>query len=421
MPNVSLQIKDCYAMVNAMVAMATGEQSISVVDTSSFVDAGKLILSTGYDNIMKVCSVLVGDYWVAARPYTGKFRTILKDAAGFSARKMKTSFYSTLTEPSHMYNTDLYTNLGQGLTDTSGAGNMWDQNFPDSVENLFYSSYVWDKHYSVTEDQIAMWFRSEEEFIKYWNGFLTEFDNDVEQELETKNRMVILDRIGGTYANKAVRPESAVNVVKVYNDYCGTNYTWNEIITEHKEDFIKVFDSKLEIDSDRLTYRTVKYHDPLSKTVNGVTKVIRRHTPKDKQRFLYYSPLFRFAKNFTFANLFNPQFIPETQGEGVASWQAFDTDIDDDNMAVYVKPAAAFGEGTPENVKLDCVLGILFDEDAIMTHNFVEHRYTTPLEAAKGYRNMWFHYRFGAYQDYSENCIIYYAEDEDTNSEENNG
>ena len=59
------------------------------------------------------------------------------------------------------------------------------------------------------------------------------------------------------------------------------------------------------------------------------------------------------------------------------------------------------------------VLGLLFDEDAIMSNNIFTHVYTTPIEARKGYRNTWFHYRFSSYQDYSENSIMYYMDDSD--------
>ena len=311
-----------------------------------------------------------------------------------------------------MYNTDLYTNIGDGLGDDAGTGNMWEQKLPKMVEEYFYSEAVWDDHYTQYEDQIKLAFRSESEFLSWINAFMTVFNNGLELRLEAKNRTLFLDRIAGNYLQKATRPESAVNMTTVYNDYCGTSYTTQEILKEHREDFLKVFGSKLQIDSDRMTTLTKKYHDSMTITENGINYDVLRHTPKDKQRFIYYSPIFKLAKNFVLADVFNPSFIPETSGEGVESWQAFDTDIEDNNMKIACKPSLP-NNAKSEEVELDCVLGLLFDEDAIMSNNIFTHVYTTPIEARHGYRNTWFHYRFRAYQDYSENSIMYYMADED--------
>lgn len=415
MANVTFGIKDVYAVMNDLYRQATGQNDINVVDTSTFIDAGQRVLDTGVGNVLDSLSILVGETWMNERPYTGKFKIITKDMPGFASRKRKISFYTQDAEASGMYNTDLYTNIGDGLGDDAGVGNMWEQKLPKMVEEYFYSEAVWDDHYSQYEDQIKLAFRSEGEFIAWINAFMTVFNNGLELRLEAKNRTLILDRIAGNYLQKATRPESAVNMTKVYNDYCGTNYTTEEILKEHREDFLKVFGTKREIDSDRLTQLTKKYHDSMTKTENGIEYDVLRHSPKDKQRFIYYGPIFRAAKNFTYADIFNPQFIPQVQGEEVMSWQAFDTDIEDNNMKVYCKPAMPNGAET-DNVQLDYVLGLLFDEDAIMSNNIFTHVYTTPIEARKGYRNVWFHYRFRSYQDYTENSILYYmADEEDSN------
>lgn len=410
MAAVTLGIKDVYPIMNDFYRQATGQNDITVVDTSSFINAGQKILDTGIGNVLNSFSILVGETFFNERTYKGKFSIASKNIPGFAARKRKISFYTQDAEASGMYNTDLYTNIGDGLRANAGTGDMWEQKIPKMVEEYFYSEAVWDDHYTEYEDQIKMAFRSEGEFLQWINAFMTVFNNGLELRLEAKNRALFLDRIAGNYLQKATRPESAVNMTKVYNDYCGTNYTTDEILKEHREDFLKVFGSKLQIDSDRLTTLTKKYHDSMTITENGIEYDVLRHTPKDKQRFIYYSPLFKLAKNFVLADVFNPSFIPETSGEGVESWQAFDTDYEDNNMKVQVKPALPNG-AVSSNVKLDKVLGLLFDEDAIMSNNIFTHVYTTPIEAKHGYRNTFFHYRFSAYQDYSENSIMYYMFD----------
>lgn len=413
--NVVFGIKDVYAVMNDLYRQATGQNAINVVDTSTFIDAGQKVLDTGVGNVLNSLSILVGETWMNERPYKGKFSIASKTMPGFAARKRKISFYTQDAEAAGMYNTDLNTNIGDGLGDDAGVGNMWEQKLPKMVEEYFYSEATWDDHYTQYEDQIKMAFQSESQFLSWINAFMTVFNNGLELRLEAKNRTLFLDRIGGNYLQKATRPESCVNMTTVYNDYCGTNYTTQEILKEHREDFLKVFGSKLQIDSDKLTTLTKYFHDSMTITENGIEYDVLRHTPKSKQRFIYYSPLFKLAKNFVLADVFNPSFIPETSGEGVESWQAFDFNVEDNNMKVKVKPALPNG-ATSENVELDCVLGLLFDEDAIMSNNIFTHVYTTPIEARKGYRNTWFHYRFSSYQDYTENSILYYMDDSDVDT-----
>ena len=90
--------------------------------------------------------------------------------------------------------------------------------------------------------------------------------------------------------------------------------------------------------------------------------------------------------------------------EGITYWQSSKPG---DRMKIACKPALPDGAES-SNVELDYVVGILFDEDAMMTINLFEGAYTTPLEARKMYRNVWYHWKFGAIQDYSFNQIIYY-------------
>lgn len=410
MAAVTFGIKDVYAIMNDLYRQATGQNDIAVVDTSSFINAGQKVLDTGVGNVLNSLSILVGETFFNERPYKGKFSIASKNIPGFAARKRKISFYTQDAEASGMYNTDLYTNIGDGLRANAGTGDMWEQKLPKMVEEYFYSEAVWDDHYTEYEDQIKMAFRSEGEFLQWINAFMTVFNNGLELRLEAKNRTLFLDRIAGNYLQKATRPESAVNITKIYKHMTGKFYPSKELREEHREDFLKVVGSKLQIDSDRLTQLTKKYHDSMTITENGIEYDVLRHTPKDKQRFIYYSPLFKLAKNFVLADVFNPSFIPETSGEGVESWQAFDTDVEDNNMRVQVKPALPNG-AVSSDVKLDCVIGLLFDEDAIMSNNIFTHVYTTPIEAKHGYRNTFFHYRFSAYQDYSENSIMYYMYD----------
>lgn len=409
---VTFAPKDAYAVMNSLVAQATGKTDIVATDTSSFIDAGKAVLDTGMENVFNSLSVLIGRTIIASRPYTGKFKIIAKNEVdGFDNRIRKISFYGRDNQASGMFNTNLNTNLGAGLSDTDGTGSMWEQNPAMPVERFFYSSYTWDKSHTQYPEQVKLAFRSEDEFIRFVNGVMVEVQNDIESTLEANNRMVVIDRIAGQKLlvdNGDLGAECAVNLTAEFNSEMDTTYTTAEILQEHLTEFLEFYVARVKIDSDRMTNRTALYHDPLTKTVDDVTYSVYRHTPKDRQRFVYYAPFFTKAKTRVMPEIFNPEYLDFKQGEAVDYWQSIK-----DPSAIDVTPALPDG-ATSSEVKLDLVIGMLFDEDAIMSNNKFTGMYTTPINARHVYTNLWWHYLYGVVQDYTENCILYYMADPET-------
>ena len=407
--------QDAYSVMNTLVHQATGDSSINVVDTSTFIDAGKKTLEAGYENVYNALGVLIGTTIVAARPYTGKFKLVAYATANaFENRIRKISYYARDNQASGAFNTNLYTNLGDGLDFDDGAGSQWEQNPAIPVERYFYSSYVWDKSHTQYIEQIKEAFTNEGDFINFINGVMIEVQNDIESTIEARNRMLVLDRIAGQYllaGQGDIGKECAVNLTSEFNKEFGTNYTTAQIEQSHLNEFCEFYVAYMKILSDRLTERTALYHDPMTLVKNEgqanekVYKVLR-HTPKDKQKFIYYAPFFTKAKARVFPEIFNPQYLDFKNGEGVNFWQSFTNP-----EKVEIKPALPDG-ATSSNVVLNKVIGLIFDTDAIGANNKFEGMYTTALDARKLYQNMWWHYKYGSVQDYSENAVVLYMADE---------
>ena len=76
---------DVYPIMNTLVQQITGQDTIKVVDTASYIDAGKSILGvaneSGYEGVFNALSVLIGRTIIEARPYTGKFKLIDEEAS----------------------------------------------------------------------------------------------------------------------------------------------------------------------------------------------------------------------------------------------------------------------------------------------------------------------------------------------------
>ena len=88
-----------------------------------------------------------------------------------------------------------------------------------------------------------------------------------------------------------------------------------------------------------------------------------------------------------------------------------------DPSAIKVTPAIPDTTGLTgvqtagETVSLDYVVGMLYDVDALMIDYQLDRSSVTPLEARKGYRNMWWSFAKNAINDHTENHILYYMAD----------
>ena len=408
----AFQVKDAYAVMNALARQATGQADIAVVDHQSFIDAGVKTLQVGTENVLGSIYRTIAQVIIKNRKYNGKFGLINATEDAFNTRKAKISIYASDNEAAGDFNTDLYTNIADGYDNgtNSGAsvGTMWEQKLPKVLERFFLSEAAWDKHYTTPLVQLQSAFNDERTFVSFMNAVLTEIENDVESTLEARNRSLISDRIAGVYAQvNALTPtlgsECVVDLIKYFNDECGTAYTREEILQEHLTEFMEHFVAKIKIDSDRLEERSALYHNPYTVTDGGVDYNILRFTPKDKQKIMLFSEFITKAKTRVMPEIFNPDYLSLENYESVSYWQSYKPG---ERMSIKCKPALPDG-ATSSSVELDYVLGILFDEDAIQSVNQFNGAYVTPVEARKLYQNTWMHWKFGSIQDYSENSIIY--------------
>lgn len=409
----SFQVKDAYAVMNALARQATGQADISVVDHTSFIDAGTKTLATGTENVLNSIARTIKEVVIQSRPYKGKFGLIAATEDKFNTRKAKVSFYAADNVASGAFNTDANTNIVDGgNAETSGVGSQWEMNLPKVVERFFLSEAAWDKFYTTPLVQLQSAFNDEATFVRFWNGVITEVLNDIESTLESRNRAVVADRAAGIYLqveNATIGDECRVNLVDYFNEKCGTAYSMEEILTKHLTEFLELWVAKIKIDSDRLEERSALYHDPLTIAAAGGKPAynVLRHTPKAQQKMFYFSELFTEAHARVLPEIFNPQYLDVKNGEAVTYWQS---NKPGQRASIACKPALPDG-ATSKNVELGFVVGILFDDEAMQTCNQFTGAYTTPVHARKLVQNTFYHYKFGAIQDYTENSILYYMED----------
>ena len=412
----TLTPRDCHALINAMVKEATGQDPvIQAVDSSTFVSAGETLLATGVENTLNAVSMVLGRTMMAVRPYKAKLYLINSLNSDLYANRIrKISYYSREAQASGAFNTQLYVNHAMGYDNGNNSGastaSMWVQNQPVPLELNFGGSDTWQDSTTTYEWQLQQAFRDEASFASFVSGILQEKANDIESQKEAFNRMTMLNFMAGIYDMNSVAG-GAINLTSAFNTKFGTSYTTAQLKTTYFKEFLEFLTSEIKTISDTLTNRSVKYHWSPAKQIDGVNYVLLRHTPKNKQKLLLSKPFIRDAESRVLPEIFHDGYLKQENYEGIEFWQN-----ENDPMGIDVIPAIPdvsdpTAQTAGAEVKLATVIGVLYDEDAMMIDYQLDAVNTTPLEARKGYRNTWYTFRKNSINDFTENGVLLYMAD----------
>lgn len=408
---------DAHQIMNLLLRQATGEQTLTVTDTSSFISAGELVMATGMENVTNSVSIVMNRLIVASRAYNARMRIVQTDEVGsYSNRARKISFYSQNALPDGSHNTNLFTNLAAGYTsgDNGGAStkSQWEQHPAMPLEMNFAGTNVWQHCITMYEAQLKIAFRSEEEFNRFVAGYLQEHANDIEQEREGFYRALLLNRIGMTFDMTADMPGALVDLRAAFNSFYSTSYTTAQLLSTYLKEFSAFFTAQIKMYSDYMENRSVNFHWSVPKTVGGDTFNILRHTPKRDQRLAIYAPYFRMTEALVMPEIFNPQYLSIENYEPVTFWQA-----EQSKDAINITPAIIETDSTDpaygtqiqgSAVAVDHVIAVLFDRDAVFGELQLDRADSTPLEARKHYRNVWNTFAKNGVSDPTENFIVFY-------------
>ena len=423
--------KDGYALMTLVVKELTGQDIGNIVDTAGFISAGSLIADYTTDEIFNAIGIVYGRLRIAVRSYNAKLWLINAiDNDMYSNRMRKISVYSNFPLPSGHFNTDIYTNLAAGFDNgTNGGastGSQYEQHPMYPLEMNFAGSTTWQDALTRYIDQIKICFRDENEWLAFWNGIATQKNNDIEIQKEAYNRMALLGRIGyalaiGDAASNINGAMTKVNLTKAFNDYFNTSYTSAQLRTSYLKEFCEFLTVTVKDYSDMMTRPSVYFHAaPVYTDSQSVDHVILRHTPKDKQRLMFFGPFWNRAKSMVMPEIFNPEYIDMGNFESVDFWSANSTDIDTRalvNVKVTVPGwledliANTTGSSDTAYTASDIyVLGCLFDVDSVMT-SYQLKTVEPAREARKGYITDWYTFARNAISDPTENFIVFTMED----------
>ena len=385
---------DVYALMNDVVSQATGRTDLAVVDTTTFASVGEIVLRTGTENTLNAISTVIGKTIFSVRPYKGKLESLRVAQQRWGGQVRKIINLYDEAEKSDDWNTD----VSQNALADGGSVDMYKIRKPKALQLNFYGTKVLQKHITRFRDQLSLAFHNEDEFIRFIDSVMVEFSNEIELLNEAESRATLLNFMSGISSMGLTE----VDLVAEYNNEYGTQFTRAQLLSTYIESFMKFVAAEIKIYSSKLTDMSTLYHANLT----GYNKIMR-HTPKERQKMVMYEPIFIKTQAEVYSGLFNPEYLNIGSFEGVNYWQSQSTPT-----AINVKPnildlTTGASKDAETAVDLNYVLGILFDEEACGVMPQFDYSSTTPFNSAGGYYNMYMHWRFNSYCDYTENAVLF--------------
>ena len=402
----TLTPQDVYAIVNAMsVEMYGANNTLTAFNTSSFATVGEAMLRTGYENTVNALSVVIGRSIIAARPYRGKFRIIMRVPEEYGLITRKISFYSTKLEQA----TDFNTNLAATQIVDGASIDPWTITKTYPLEINFAGIKVTQKNYTVFRYQLKQAFANAGAFGDFVSGLLTQIANDIEVMMDAENRLQVLNAIGATYNVGA--PRQVVNLTTEFNAFYGTSYTTAQLLSTYFDDLMKFFVMRIKGDMELMSEYNELFHIyPAKNDDGGNALTLNRHTPPEARRLLIYMPRVRQAEATIFPSLFDSSYLRISDYVPIEFWS--NPNVPESVSVTPNQLNTTTGQSeTGSAVALDHVFALLFDRDALATSIHVEDVLTSPVNNKGSYYNVTYHWAKDYIFDQTENMILYYLAD----------
>jgi hypothetical protein len=375
------------AVLNSIIAQATGKLDITELDGAAFTSVATVALGIAPDALLNAISQIISRTVFSIRPYNRKF-------AGLFVDNMK---WGNHVRKINIGDKDWEANVSYDLAD----GQSIDADIvskPDILQTNFYGQCVYSKHYTIFRDQLNIALQNEEEFQRFYTMLVQNNMDMIEQCHENTARATIANLIGGKVKGDNT---NVIHLVAEYNDVTGL--TLDSATVKKPENFVPFYKwafSRIKTISGLMTERSLQYH------INVTGHNIMRHTPVQNQRLYLYTPEMNNVESTVFSSVFNEQYLKMMDYEGVNFWQSIKTPMGINVKSRYMKLDGTITEETTPTATSN-ILGILMDEEAAGISTYGARTATTPYNARGEYMNVWWHFNDRYWNDFTENVVVF--------------
>lgn len=375
------------AVLNEIVAQATGKNPITSVPTGDFVSVASTANGIATDALLGAITQVLSRTIFSIRPYSRKFKGLYMDSQRFGNHTRKLNIADSDWNKDPRY--DLVD--GQAIDDQIVKK-------PNVLQTNFYGQNIFERQVTIFKDQLNIALSSEEEFQRFITMVMTNTSDQIEQAHESTARATLANFIGGKVKGDTA---NVFKLVTLYNDVAGTQLTADTVRQPTNfVPFMKWAVGFIKTISDRMTERSQKFH------INVTGKEISRHTPYNKQKLYLYSELLNDIDASVMTSIFNDEYLKFAEHERVSYWQSIDSPDGINVTPAYLQPGGTVKVETEELVQAG-IFGTLFDEEAVGITTFGEWSAPSPFNARGGYSNIFWHFNDRYFNDFTENGVVF--------------
>lgn len=375
------------AVLNEIVAQATGKNTIASVPTGDFVSVASTANGIATDALLGAITQVLSRTIFSIRPYSRKFKGLYMDSQRFGNHTRKLNIADS----------DWNKDMRYDLTDGEAVDDQIVRK-PNVLQTNFYGQNVFERQVTIFKDQLNIALSSEEEFQRFITMVMTNTSDQIEQAHESTARTTLANFIGGKVKGDTA---NVFKLVTLYNGVAGTQLT-TETVRQPSNfvPFMKWAVGFIKTISDRMTERSQKFH------INVTGKEISRHTPYNKQKLYLYSELLNDIDASVMTSIFNDEYLKFADHERVSYWQSIDSPDGINVKPAYLQPGGTVKVETEELAQAG-IFGTLFDEEAVGITTFGEWSAPSPFNARGGYSNIFWHFNDRYFNDFTENGVVF--------------
>lgn len=380
-----LTINQISSVLGEIVEQATGSKPMAVIDTSSFVTVAQIGLKTGYDTLATAISQVLSRTIFSTRPYNRKFGGLEVSNQRYGNHVRKLSPIDKSPEDDERYS----------LTE-DGAVDHYKVSKPLVQQTNFYGANAYQRHLTTYRDQLDMALQSPDEFGSFVSMMLLNVSDMIEQDHENTARATVANLVGGAID---LAGSNVIHCLTEYNAVTGGTYTVETVLNPDTiVGFAKYLVARINTIAKMLTERSTEFHQTID------SKPVKRHTPVANQKAYIFTDYLSKVYANVFSTVFNENYLKIADTEEVNFWQSIKTPGNINITPAYTDATGSIVKGKVVNKP---ILAVLFDEEAAGYTVVNKWTQNTPMNAAGGYYNTYWHFTDRYWNDFTENHVVF--------------
>ena len=382
---------DAAQLLQSIVNQATGKNTIAATTLTDFISVANTALTVGYEPLLNGISQVLSRTIFSIRPYNEKFRGLLANSEkwGNHVRKLKLA-------DNEFERDERYYEAASDFWDDGDTADMFKIRKPKPLQLNYYGQNVWQDHVTLFRDQINVAFSGPDELMRFTSMIMTNMSNKMANAREDMARMALNNFIA---SKNILGTGHVVHLVDEYNAAHNTSYTATTIRGESVWPlFCRWLAGYIMTLSDYMT----EYSQLFQRNLTGLD--LNQHTPKERQKLYMLSNDMNSMITEVLSVTYHDKLAQIGDYEAVNWWQAPSAPDEIKVTPVYIDNTGAATTGAAQS--MSAVLGVLFDEEAVMTTAINQWSAPTPFNAAGGYTNMYFHEGHRYCNDLTEKGIV---------------